>query len=128
MISQFILDGKEYNVHVMKLTRKFSVLDTSKTGRTQDGHMYRDVIGTFYNFSMTVAERNGDAEAMDAFWDAISTPDVSHECEFPYNQESLKQTMYITSGEQDITLLKPDRTHWDEITVNFIAMNPKVVP
>lgn len=127
-IKPFVIDGIEYNVHVVKLTRKFSVLDSSKTGRTQDGSMYRDVIGTFYNYSMTVAEKDGDTAALDEFWEAISTPDESHECVFPYGQDTLSQTMYITSGEQDIRLLLSDRTHWGEITINFIAMNPKVVP
>lgn len=128
MIRSFIIDGVEYNVHVLNLTRKFSVLDSSKTGRTQDGNMYRDIIGTFYNYTLTVAEKDGDVRSFDAFWDAISRPDESHECIFPYGQEMLSQTMYITSGEQDIRLLRPSRTHWGEITINFIAMNPKVVP
>lgn len=128
MIKPFILDGVAYNVHVLKLTRKFSVLDSDKTGRTQDGSMYRDVIGTFYNYSMTVAEKDGDAESFDAFWEAISTPVESHECVFPYGQDTLSQTMYITSGEQDIGQILSNSTRWGELSISFVAMEPKVVP
>ena len=126
-IQTFLLDGEPYNVHVTKLTRKFSVLDSDKSGRVQSGAMYRDPIGTFYNYTMTVTS-NGDVEALDAFWDAISRPDKSHECVFPYGQDTLTQRMYVTVGEQDMKRLMPDKTYWGELSVNFIAMKPKVVP
>ena len=70
----FTIDGVGYNVCVTKLTRKFSVLDTEKSGRTLNGEMYRDPIGTFYNYSMTISPRGSDVAAMDAFWEAISQP------------------------------------------------------
>ena len=124
----FLLDGEPYNVSVTKLTRKFSVLDSDKTGRVQSGAMYRDPIGTFYNYTMTVAAHGDDVESIDAFWDAISSPDKSHECVFPYGQDTLTQRMYVTSGEQDLKLMAKDRNRWGEITLNFIAMKPKVVP
>lgn len=124
----FLMDGKSYNVDVTKLVRKFSVLDSEKSGRTQDGQMYRDVIGTFYNYTMTIGPRGGDAAALDAFWEAVSRPDVSHVCEFPYGQETLAQQMYVTGGEQELRLITEKTSHWDEVTLNFIAMSPKVVP
>ena len=123
----FKMDGVAYNVSVTALTRKFSVMDTDKSGRTQDGAMYRDIIGTFYNYTMTIRERGGDAAALDAFWEAISSPTKSHVCEFPYGQETLTQQMYVTSGEQSLRLMQPEKNHWGEISVNFIAMKPEVV-
>ena len=123
----FKMDGVAYNVSVTVLTRKFSVMDTDKSGRTQDGAMYRDIIGTYYNYTMTIQERGGDAAALDAFWEAISSPTKSHVCEFPYGQETLTQQMYVTSGEQSLRLMQPEKNHWGEISVNFIAMKPEVV-
>ena len=128
MVKPLIMDGIEYNVHVLKLTRKFSVLDSGKTGRTQGGGMYRDIIGTYYNYAMTVVGKDDDKESFDAFWDAISAPEEHHECVFPYNQETLSQKMYVTSGEQDVRFLESDCTHWGEINISFVAMSPKVVP
>lgn len=127
-IQPFLLDGVAYNVSVTSLKRSFSVLDTDKSGRTQDGEMYRDIIGTFYNFEMTVQQRGGNAADLDAFWDAISQPSVSHVCTFPYNQTTITQRMYVTGGEQSIRLLQADKTHWDGLTVKFIAMAPRVTP
>lgn len=129
MVTQpFLLDGEAYNVRVTKLIRKFSVLDTSKTGRTQNGSMYRDVVGTFYNYAMTVEQSGEDRAAMDAFWEAISQPKKSHVCVFPYGQATLTQRMYITSGEQDLRSLTPKGSCWGELSLSFIAMSPKVTP
>lgn len=124
----FYIDGVGYNVHVLKLTRKFSVLDSECSGRTMDGQMYREPIGTFYNYSMTVAPRAGAEADMEAFWQAISQPHQSHICVFPYGQDTLAQSMYVTSGEQPLLLMGQNGNFWGEISVNFIAMGPKVVP
>lgn len=126
-IEVFRMDGISYNVSVTALNRKFSVMDTDKSGRTQDGRMYRDIIGTFYNYTMTVSERNGDAAALESFWAAISDPTrVSHICTFPYGQRTLTQEMYVTSGDQPLERMDKDGNHWGELSVNFIAMNPEV--
>lgn len=127
-MSAFLMDGVSYNVLVSKLTRKFSVLDTEQTGRTQDGHMYRDIIGTYYNYTMVVEPVPGDQAAMDSFWDAVSQPVESHLCQFPYNQDTLTQRMYVTSGEQNIIDKTASGTRWGELTLNYIAMSPEVVP
>lgn len=125
----FLMDGVPYNVSVTELTRKFSVMDTDKSGRTQDGGMYRDIIGTFYNYTMKIQERGGDAAALEDFWRAISDPGkVSHLCVFPYGQTTITQEMYVTSGEQSLRRMEEGRNHWGEFSVNFIAMKPKVVP
>ena len=124
----FLMDGIAYNVDVTKLVRKFSVLDTDRSGRTLDGQMYRDVVGIFYNYTMTVCQRGSDNQAMDAFWEAVSKPEQSHICQFPYGQDILVQRMYVTSGEQELLLMTDRGNLWKEVTLNFIAMGPKVVP
>lgn len=124
----FLMDGIAYNIRVSKMTRKFSVQDTDRTGRTQDGEMYRDIVGTFYNYSMVVEQKDADTESFDQFWEAISQPVESHVCVFPYNQSIMTQRMYITSGEQELISRTPSRTKWGEISISYIAMSPKVVP
>lgn len=122
----FLVDQKTYDVHVMKLTRKFSVLDTDKSGRTLDGQMYREPLGTFYNYTLTVCPRVGKEKEMDALWEVISQPASSHVCVFPYGQKMLTQKMYITTGEQTLIRQADGKNHWGELSVNFIAMEPKV--
>lgn len=127
-MTAFTMDGRTFNVAVTALTRKFSVLDTDQTGRVIAGDMYRDIIGTYYNYEMTVQPINSDPAAMDALWDAVSQPVPSHVCTFPYNQTTMTQTMYVTSGEQPIHALYPNKTEWGELKLSYIAMAPRITP
>lgn len=128
MISQFLLDGAEYNVQVMSLQRSFKIKDAIRASETQDGGVFRKPLGTYYNYTMTVREKNGDRESLDAFFDAISKPVSSHVCVFPYNQATITQKMYVTTGTQDIVRLYETGAQWGDITVTFTAQAPKVVP
>ena len=123
----FTMDGVRYDVNVTELKRSFSVVDTEQAGRTQDGKMYREPIGTFYNYTMTVSRKGANDEALDAFWEAISQPVESHICSFPYGQKLLTQRMYVTSGQQGIQLISRSGNHWGDITIDFVAMEPKVM-
>lgn len=127
MITQFLIDGKSFNVQVMDLERSFEVKDAISPSVTQGGSIYRNPIGTYYSYSMTVRAKDGDREAFDDFWEAISRPAASHVCVFPYNQSVLTQTMYITSGRQELLRLYQDGADWNDITVQFIAQAPKVL-
>ena len=124
----FTVDGEPYNVRVKSMTRSFSVLDSDKTGRVQSGAMYREPIGTYYNYTMVVDVKDNDVDALDAFWEVMSAPDKSHRCVFPYNQETLTQDMYVTSGSQELKLMDARGNHWGELSINFVAMKPKKVP
>lgn len=124
----FLIDGKAYNVRVLSLLRKFAVLETDVTGRTQDGQMYRDLFGTYYNYSITVAQRGDDAAALDAFWQAVSDPKISHLCVFPYGQKTLSQRMYIKAGQQALERMDGGKNYWGQLELEFIAMAPEVVP
>lgn len=122
----FMMDGVGYNVDVAELKREFSVQDTDNSGRTMDGAMYREPIGTYYNYTMTIRPKPGAQADMDAFWEAISQPVVSHMCTFPYNQQTLTQKMYVTGGEQALTRLWEKGTAWGEASISFIALRPAV--
>ena len=53
--SVFTVDGVEYqNIHVLSVKRSFAVLDGDNVGRTLDGAMQRDIIGTYYNYSLEI--------------------------------------------------------------------------
>ena len=124
----FWIDGVAFPVRVLELTRKFTIEESSISGKTLDGQKYRDLYGTYYHYTMTVAARDEDPQALEAFWEAISSPAVSHVCVFPYGQKTLTQRMYVTGGEQALKLIRGGVNHWDSISVNFIAMGPEVVP
>lgn len=125
----FTLDGKNYpGIHVLELKRGFKVLDTDLTERVQNGDIDRDVIGTFYNYSMKIDSDDATSAEYDAFYEVISSPDESHDLVFPYGQGTIALKAYVTGGDDSLIAMTPRLNRWGELTVNFIACSPQRRP
>lgn len=129
MTSILSLDGKEYpNLHVVSLKRSFSVLDGDNAGRVMTGAMTRDIIGTYYNYSMEIDPVSSDLSEYDEFYEAISAPVDSHVLTVPYAQGTVTFDAYVANGEDELASKYGSRNEWQNLTINFIAMKPKRKP
>lgn len=50
----FSIDGVDLRLKVTKLDREFSVTDTENSGRLKNYEMYREIAGTFYNYTLEI--------------------------------------------------------------------------
>lgn len=123
----FELDGREYDVWVTELTRNFTVQDTDKAGRTTAGNMVRDIIGTYYNYTMTLDTSRLNVEEYGRFYDVISAPVDSHIITFPYNGETLTYEAYVSMGDDSFSK-KSGSPEWSGLAVTFTAMRPQRRP
>ncbi len=122
----FTMDGKEYpSLYVKSVDRSFEVMDGKNTGRLMNFNMVRDVGGTFYNYSMEIAQDAKDPQEYDDFYEKISAPVASHRMTFPYGQSVLTFDAYVTSGKDDLTSMTDGLNVWDGLSINFIAMKPQ---
>lgn len=129
MTSILSLDGKEYpNLHVVKVKRSFAVLDGDNAGRVMTGAMTRDIIGTYYNYSMEIDPVSSDLAEYDEFYEAISAPVDSHVLTVPYAQGTATFDAYVANGEDELASKYGSRNEWQNLTINFIAMKPKRTP
>lgn len=120
------LDGVAYpTIHVKKLTRSFSVLDGQNAGRMQDGVMQRDIIGTYYNYSVELDADAADRPEYDVFFETISAPVASHTLVVPYAQTTLTFEAYVTNGSDELRDMLPSANRWGGLSFNFIAMAPQ---
>lgn len=122
----FIMDGRTWDVVVMSLEENGAVMDSEKSGRSTTGEMNRDIIGTFFNYTMTVKCKKNNYAEFDAFYDAIMSPIESHPVAFPHNQSLISFDAYITTSNRPIKKITPDFIKWGETTINFIAMKPQI--
>jgi len=120
----FSIDGFYFDVEVLSLKRKFAVLDGSNTGRTLDGKIHRDIIGTFYNYSLAVDCKLLSLEQYDELFELISDTSESHMITVPYGQASKTFEAYITSGEDDLKIIG-NKNIWSGLAINFIATKPE---
>ena len=129
MTSILSLDGKEYpHLHVVSLKRSFAVLDGDNAGRVMTGAMTRDIIGTYYNYSMEIDPVSSDLSEYDELYEAISAPVDSHVLTVPYAQGPVTFDAYVANGEDELASKYGSRNEWQNLTINFIAMKPKRKP
>nr|DAR36384.1 MAG TPA: hypothetical protein [Caudoviricetes sp.] len=130
-MSGISIDGVDYDlVHIVSLKRSFSVLDGPNTGRVQTGEMRRDIIGTYYNYTLKIEpdQSNASIAQYDALYEIISSPAESHTIKVPYGQVWKQFKAYVTSGADNLMLKTDDHSKWDGLEINFIAMFPERVP
>lgn len=129
MTSILSLDGKAYpNLHVVSLKRSFAVLDGDNAGRVMTGAMTRDIIGTYYNYSMEIDPVSSNLAEYDEFYEAISAPVDSHVLTVPYAQTTLTFDAYVANGEDELVSKYGSRNDWQNLAINFVAMKPKRTP
>lgn len=128
-ISVFSVDGVQYpNVKVLSLKRNFAVLDGPNAGRVMDGSTKRDIIGTYYNYSMELDSSYSDLEEYDKLYEVISSPQDSHNIVVPYGQGTLTFEAYVANGEDDLIHKRENFNKWNNLRINFVAMKPQRRP
>lgn len=127
----FTIDGVDLRLFVINLKRKFEVLDTQNSGRVQSLRMYRDIGGTFYNYTLEIDPEKSNRADYDTFYEIVSSPVESHIMTFPYAQDTLTFEAYVTNGEDNLKIREENGKQvnkWDGMSLNFIAMEPQRRP
>jgi len=125
----FSIDGVSYpGVLVTSLKRSFEILDGENAGRVKTGRMKRDIIGTYYNYSMEMDTSEASLTEYDALYEVLSAPVDSHILVVPYAQGALTFEAYVTNGEDELVSMESRRNKWEGLSINFIAMEPERTP
>ena len=120
------VDGTDYGGIVTALQRSFEVVDGENAGRTLDGVMHRDLIGTYYNYSITINTDKLSQSEYNALYQTISAPVESHTIVVPFGNESLTFKAYVTNGTDDLLRQYSETNrYWGNLSFNFIAMEPQ---
>lgn len=129
-ISQpIIMDGQTFpHIHFVSIKRSFQVLDGEAAGRVDTGAMDRDIIGTYYNYSVEIDADDATPEEYDSFYEIISAPQDSHEIVVPYAQTTLTFEAYVTNGTDDLDAMMDYQNRWGGLSFNFISMAPQRRP
>ena len=126
----FSIDGKYFNIMIPEkgIKRSFSVTESDKAGRVLTGKMVRDIIGTFYNYTIQIDTSNLSPAEYDEFYEIISSPQDSHIIKVPYGQSVLEFEAYCTSGDDTLKKVASKGNVWSGLSINFIAMEAQRKP
>lgn len=125
------IDQRSLRLSVFQIKRSFQVMDTENSGRTQaTGEMYREIIGTFFNYHLKVEPYDEYPEDYDTFYEIISGTDKFHIIEVPYGQTTLRYRAYVTSGSDTLRYIENagmenQINRWEGLEVDFIAQSPQ---
>lgn len=120
-----VIDGKEYDVAITSLKRKADILDKT-ANRTEDGVLHREVIGTYYNYTLEIGIVNDTDLYEELFW-VLSAPQASHMVAMPNDGVTFEG--YFSSIEDEVSRLLPDgKTLYKGLKCRFTATRPRRTP
>lgn len=124
-----LMDGIRYNVRCKFacLGRSFRLTEGVNAGDMLSGRHERDLVGTYYDYSLSVEPDPRDREAYDAFFEAVSAPVDSHTITLPYAQGTITFEAMVSDGE-DTYRGRAGGQRWSGLTVYFTAIKPQRTP
>ena len=120
---KLIIDGREFNVPIIQLKRKADILDLEAT-RTSDGVLHRQVIGTYYNYTLNIGQCRNPQEYTDLWW-VLSEPVASHRISLPH--DCIEFDGYFGSVQDEVFYIYDDngrRYKAKGLSCNIVAMRP----
>lgn len=121
-------------VSISDYEETFTVLDGDNAGRSMArGHLIRDIIGSYFGHKITFYRSGMSAAAVrnyDALWTWLKrhSVDDSIYIKAADNQTTIEYEAYYTGGSRKLEFAENGINYWNEITVNFIPIDPQVTP
>lgn len=117
-----IIDDVEYPVAIVSLKRKGDILDKT-ANRTEDGDLHREVIGTYYNYTMEIRPGN-DTELYNRLFWVLTEPVPYHRVILPNETEEVK--MYFGSVQDEVRFIDDKgTTYYSNLTCNLVCKQPR---
>jgi hypothetical protein len=121
---KLIIDGIPYSIPIIELPRKADILD-KVAERTEDGGLYREVLGTYINYQGVVFGTLNDTATYDALFDVLIQPIPYHMIELPINNKYAgPYKMYVSSVSDSVDRVLTDGTLFKALTCNFTCVDP----
>ncbi len=113
---------------MVSLKRNADFLD-KYAERSEEGDMLRELIGVYYNYTLTVGTSSefGDT-SYSAFWDKMTEPKEFHEISIPTQGGYYTFIGYISSVSDEYKKILDNEAEFDGFTCKFTAKSPARVP
>lgn len=121
------VDGITYsNIHIVSLKRDGEILDGENSGRAQSGQMIRDIIGTYFNYSVAVDCDRATLAEYDSLYNVLTQPVDYHVIEMPFGQTTLNFKAYVSSVSDELLSVVNEQARWGSMSFKFVALAPQI--
>lgn len=122
------VDGIHFDIPMISLKRSADFLD-KYAERTEDGELHRELIGVYYNYTLTVGTSTDfGGTDYDAFWEKMTEPVEFHEIAIPTKDGYYTFTGYISSVSDEYEKILDDEAVFTGFTCKFTAKSPARTP
>ena len=120
------IDGVEYMVPFVSIKREAPFLDKTAE-RTEDGELYRELIGVYYNYTMSFGTID-DVDIYIKLYDHLTQPVPFHTFTLPTSKGSYSCIGYISSVTDEMEKILEDTVKFKALTCKFTAKSPARKP
>ncbi|MDD2921478.1 MAG: hypothetical protein PHQ36_04260 [Anaerolineales bacterium] len=121
-----IIDGVTYDIPVLGISRSADFLD-KYAERTEDGILHRELIGVYFNYSISFGQTTNVAEYA-ALWNKLTEAEEFHEVTVPDEGGDYTFTAYFSNVKAELRKKRGASHFWKSLTVNFTAQAPAITP
>lgn len=123
-----LVDGIYFDIPMVSLKRTADFLD-KYAERTEDGELHRELIGVYYNYTMTVGSSNdfGNTDYYD-FYEKMTEPIEFHQISIPVKNGYYTFTGYISSVSDEYKKILDNESEFTGFTCKFTAKSPARTP
>lgn len=122
------VDGIHFDIPMVSLKRNADFL-YKYAERTEDGALCAELIGVYYNYTLTVGTSTqfGDTD-YNAFWDKMTEPVEFHQISLPTKSGYYTFIGYISSVSDEYEKILDNKEEFTGFTCKFTAQSPSRTP
>lgn len=122
------IDGTYFDIPMVSLKRNADFLD-KYAERTEDGVLKRELIGVYYNYTLTIGTSSDFGSTdYDAFWEKMTEPVEFHQISIPTKSGYYTFTGYISSVSDEYKQILGNEAEFTGFTCKFTAKAPARTP
>ena len=124
----FTVDNIHFDIPLVSLKRSADFLDKFAE-RTEDGDLKRELIGVYYNFTLTVGDSAafGDSD-YNEFWNKMTEPVEFHDFVLPTGTGTYSFRGYISSVSDEYKKILDGEAEFSAFTCKMTAKQPARSP
>lgn len=123
-----VVDGVYFDIPMISLKRTADFLDKFAQ-RTEDGEFHRELIGVYFNYTLTAGSSEDFGETdYEAFFEKITEPVEFHDISLPIKDGYYSFRCYISGVADEYSKILDNEAVFTGFTCKFIAKSPAKVP
>lgn len=120
----FSIDGEVFDIGTVNVKREAPFLDKF-ANRTTDGNLYRELIGVYFNYTMSFPKLNLNLAEYARLYDKVTEPVDFHTVVVPGTVGQFTYQAYVTGVTDELLRIDSSgNNYWGNLQVKFIAKKP----